>query len=100
VALVALPGATLRGSQGWHRLHEAIDGGRARAVQDQGERFAASLTLTARVQRLLAGNAHQQAGLFWASASHIADMAGSLASDEAAITIGQIPSVDSGVTID
>ena len=62
------------------------------------------ITLTERVKRLLAGNA--DIGKLAAShllglgqPIHIANMAVYLASDEAAITTGQILSVDSGVTI-
>jgi NAD(P)-dependent dehydrogenase (short-subunit alcohol dehydrogenase family) len=66
--------------------------------------IAPSVTLTDRVRRLLAGNAGvsklaESHLLGLGQPIHIADMAVYLASDEAAITTGQILSVDSGVTI-
>lgn len=66
--------------------------------------IAPSLTLSDRVKKLLEGNAALarmgEAHLFGLGLPiHIADMAVYLASDEAAITTGQIMSVDSGVTI-
>jgi NAD(P)-dependent dehydrogenase (short-subunit alcohol dehydrogenase family) len=66
--------------------------------------IAPSATLTERVKKLISQNpaleklaASHLLGL--GQPIHIADMAVYLASDEAAITTGQILSVDSGVTI-
>ena len=105
VALMALPGRD---------CYTAAKGGiasltRSMAVEYAPHRIrvnaiAPSVTLTERVKRLLAANkdvsklaASHLLGL--GQPIHIADMAVYLASDEAAITTGQILSVDSGVTI-
>jgi len=66
--------------------------------------IAPSVTLTARVTRLLAGNANisklaSSRHLGVGQPMHIANMAVYLASGDAAITTGQILSVDSGATI-
>jgi NAD(P)-dependent dehydrogenase (short-subunit alcohol dehydrogenase family) len=105
VALMALPGRD---------CYTAAKGGitsmtRSMAVEYAPHKIrvnaiAPSVTLTERVKRLLAGNANVSKlaashllGL--GQPIHIANMAVYLASDEAAITTGQILSVDSGVTI-
>jgi NAD(P)-dependent dehydrogenase (short-subunit alcohol dehydrogenase family) len=105
VALMALPGRD---------CYTAAKGGIASMTRSMAVEYAPhnirvnaiapSVTLTERVKRLLAGNA--DIGKLAAShllglgqPIHIANMAVYLASDEAAITTGQILSVDSGVTI-
>jgi NAD(P)-dependent dehydrogenase (short-subunit alcohol dehydrogenase family) len=105
VALMALPGRD---------CYTAAKGGitsmtRSMAVEYAPHKIrvnaiAPSVTLTERVKRLLAGNANVSKlaashllGL--GQPIHIANMAVYLASDEAAITTGQILSVDSGVTV-
>jgi NAD(P)-dependent dehydrogenase (short-subunit alcohol dehydrogenase family) len=105
VALMALPGRD---------CYTAAKGGitsmtRSMAVEYAPHKIrvnaiAPSVTLTDRVKRLLASNANVSKlaashllGL--GQPIHIANMAVYLASDEAAITTGQILSVDSGVTI-
>ena len=105
VALMALPGRD---------CYTAAKGGiasmkRSMAVEYAPHKIrvnaiAPSVTLTDRVRRLLAGNAGvsklaESHLLGLGQPIHIADMAVYLASDEAAITTGQILSVDSGVTI-
>ena len=105
VALMALPGRD---------CYTAAKGGiaaltRSMAVEYAPHRIrinaiAPSVTLTEHVKRLLAqspeierlGQTHL---LGFGQPIHIADMAVYLASDEAAITTGQVLSVDSGVTI-
>ena len=105
VALMALPGRD---------CYTAAKGGiaaitRSMAVEYAPHRIrvnaiAPSVTLTERVKRLLAqspeierlGRSHL---LGFGQPIHIADMAVYLASDESAITTGQVISVDSGVTI-
>ena len=105
VALMALPGRD---------CYTAAKGGIASLTRSMAVEYAPhkirvnaiapSVTLTERVKRLLAANkdvsklaASHLLGL--GQPIHIADMAVYLASDEAAITTGQILSVDSGVTI-
>ena len=105
VALMALPGRD---------CYTAAKGGIASMTRSMAVEYAPhnirvnaiapSVTLTERVKRLLAGNANVSKlaashllGL--GQPIHIANMAVYLASDEAAITTGQILSVDSGVTI-
>jgi len=105
VALMALPGRD---------CYTAAKGGVASMTRSMAVEYAPykirvnaiapSVTLTERVKRLLAGNkdiekmaSNHLLGL--GQPIHIADMAVYLASDEAAITTGQILSVDSGVTI-
>jgi NAD(P)-dependent dehydrogenase (short-subunit alcohol dehydrogenase family) len=105
VALMALPGRD---------CYTAAKGGIASMTRSMAVEYAPhnirvnaiapSVTLTERVKRLLAGNANiaklaasHLLGL--GQPIHIANMAVYLASDEAAITTGQILSVDSGVTI-
>jgi NAD(P)-dependent dehydrogenase (short-subunit alcohol dehydrogenase family) len=105
VALMALPGRD---------CYTAAKGGVASLTRSMAVEYARykirvnaiapSVTLTARVKRLLAGNKDIEKlasthllGL--GQPIHIANMAVYLASDEAAITTGQILSVDSGVTI-
>jgi len=94
----------LHGSQGRHRLHDAVHGGRVRAAQYPGQRHRSIGHADGACEWLLAGNANVSKlaashllGL--GQPIHIANMAVYLASDEAAITTGQILSVDSGVTI-
>jgi NAD(P)-dependent dehydrogenase (short-subunit alcohol dehydrogenase family) len=105
VALMALPGRD---------CYTAAKGGiaaitRSMAVEYAPHRIrvnaiAPSVTLTERVKHLLAqspeierlGRSHL---LGFGQPIHIADMAVYLASDESAITTGQVISVDSGVTI-
>src|SRR5262249_15506864 len=104
-ALMALPGRD---------CYTAAKGGIASMTQSMAVAYAPhnirvnaiapSVALTERVKRLLAGNANVSKlaashllGL--GQPIHIANMAVYLASDEAAITTGQILSVDSGVTI-
>jgi NAD(P)-dependent dehydrogenase (short-subunit alcohol dehydrogenase family) len=105
VALMALPGRD---------CYTAAKGGIASLTRSMAVEYAPhkirvnaiapSVTLTDRVKRLLAANqdvsklaASHLLGL--GQPIHIADMAVYLASDGAAITTGQILSVDSGVTI-
>ncbi len=105
VALMALPGRD---------CYTAAKGGVASLTRSMAVEYAPhkirvnaiapSVTLTERVKRLLAANADVSKlasthllGL--GQPIHIADMAVYLASDEAAITTGQVLSVDSGVTI-
>jgi len=105
VALMALPGRD---------CYTAAKGGvasltRSMAVEYAPHRIrvnaiAPSVTLTARVQRLLEHNANisklaasHLLGL--GRPIHVANLAVYLASDEAEITTGQVLSVDSGVTI-
>jgi NAD(P)-dependent dehydrogenase (short-subunit alcohol dehydrogenase family) len=105
VALMALPGRD---------CYTAAKGGVASLTRSMAVEYARykirvnaiapSVTLTERVKRLLAGNKDIEKlasthllGL--GQPIHIANMAVYLASDEAAITTGQILSVDSGVTI-
>jgi NAD(P)-dependent dehydrogenase (short-subunit alcohol dehydrogenase family) len=105
VALMALPGRD---------CYTAAKGGVASMTRSMAVEYAPhkirvnaiapSVTLTERVKRLLAGNkdvsklaSSHLLGL--GQSIHIANMAVYLASDEAAITTGQILSVDSGVTI-
>lgn len=105
VALMALPGRD---------CYTAAKGGVASMTRSMAVEYAPhkirvnaiapSVTLTERVKRLLAGNkdvsklaSSHLLGL--GQPIHIANMAVYLASDEAAITTGQILSVDSGVTI-
>jgi NAD(P)-dependent dehydrogenase (short-subunit alcohol dehydrogenase family) len=105
VALMALPGRD---------CYTAAKGGIASMTRSMAVEYAPhnirvnaiapSVTLTERVKRLLASNANVSKlaashllGL--GQPIHIANMAVYLASDEAAITTGQILSVDSGVTI-
>jgi len=105
VALMALPGRD---------CYTAAKGGIASMTRSMAVEYAPhnirvnaiapSVTLTGRVKRLLADNANVSKlaashllGL--GQPIHIANMAVYLASDEAAITTGQILSVDSGVTI-
>jgi NAD(P)-dependent dehydrogenase (short-subunit alcohol dehydrogenase family) len=105
VALMALPGRD---------CYTAAKGGIASMTRSMAVEYAPhkirvnaiapSVTLTDRVRRLLAGNAGvsklaESHLLGLGQPIHIADMAVYLASDEAAITTGQILSVDSGVTI-
>jgi NAD(P)-dependent dehydrogenase (short-subunit alcohol dehydrogenase family) len=105
VALMALPGRD---------CYTAAKGGIASMTRSMAVEYAPhkirvnaiapSVTLTDRVKRLLAGNAGvsklaESHLLGLGQPIHIADMAVYLASDEAAITTGQILSVDSGVTI-
>lgn len=105
VALMALPGRD---------CYTAAKGGVASMTRSMAVEYAPhkirvnaiapSVTLTDRVKRLMQGNkdvsklaASHLLGL--GQPIHVADMAVYLASDEAAITTGQILSVDSGVTI-
>jgi NAD(P)-dependent dehydrogenase (short-subunit alcohol dehydrogenase family) len=105
VALMALPGRD---------CYTAAKGGVASMTRSMAVEFAPhkirvnaiapSVTLTERVKRLLAAN--QNVSKLAAShllgmgqPIHVANMAVYLASDESAITTGQILSVDSGVTI-
>lgn len=105
VALMALPGRD---------CYTAAKGGVASMTRSMAVEYAPhkirvnaiapSVTLSDRVKKLLAGNkdleklaASHLLGL--GQPIHIANMAVYLASDEAAITTGQILSVDSGVTI-
>jgi NAD(P)-dependent dehydrogenase (short-subunit alcohol dehydrogenase family) len=105
VALMALPGRD---------CYTAAKGGVASLTRSMAVEYAPhkirvnaiapSVTLTERVKLLLAANADVSKlasthllGL--GQPIHIADMAVYLASDEAAITTGQVLSVDSGVTI-
>ncbi|HWB46174.1 MAG TPA: SDR family oxidoreductase [Hyphomicrobiaceae bacterium] len=105
VALMALPGRD---------CYTAAKGGIASMTRSMAVEYAPykirvnaiapSVTLTDRVKRLLAGNAGvaklaESHLLGLGQPIHIADMAVYLASDEAAITTGQVLSVDSGVTI-
>jgi NAD(P)-dependent dehydrogenase (short-subunit alcohol dehydrogenase family) len=105
VALMALPGRD---------CYTAAKGGIASMTRSMAVEYAPhkirvnaiapSVTLTERVKRLLAqspeierlGQTHL---LGFGQPIHIADMAVYLASDESAITTGQVLSVDSGVTI-
>jgi NAD(P)-dependent dehydrogenase (short-subunit alcohol dehydrogenase family) len=105
VALMALPGRD---------CYTAAKGGIASMTRSMAVEYAPhkirvnaiapSVTLSDRVKKLLAGNKDIEKlasthllGL--GQPIHIADMAVYLASDEAAITTGQVMSVDSGVTI-
>src|SRR5262245_13608580 len=105
VALMALPGRD---------CYTAAKGGVASMTRSMAVEYAPhkirvnaiapSVTMTERVKRLLAGNksieklaSSHLLGL--GQPIHVANMAVYLASDEAAITTGQILSVDSGVTI-
>jgi len=105
VALMALPGRD---------CYTAAKGGVASMTRSMAVEYAPhkirvnaiapSVTLTERVKRLLAGNknvsklaASHLLGM--GQPIHMADMAVYLASDESAITTGQILSVDSGGTI-
>jgi NAD(P)-dependent dehydrogenase (short-subunit alcohol dehydrogenase family) len=105
LALMALPGRD---------CYTAAKGGVASLTRSMAVEYAPykirvnaiapSVTLTERVKRLLANNksieklaSSHLLGL--GQPIHVADMAVYLASDEAAITTGQILSVDSGVTI-
>jgi NAD(P)-dependent dehydrogenase (short-subunit alcohol dehydrogenase family) len=105
VALMALPGRD---------CYTAAKGGIASMTRSMAVEYAPhkirvnaiapSVTLTDRVRRLLAGNAGvsklaESHLLGLGPPIHIADMAVYLASDEAAITTGQVLSVDSGVTV-
>ena len=105
VALMALPGRD---------CYTAAKGGVASMTRSMAVEYAPhkirvnaiapSVTLTDRVKILLAGNADldklvKSHLLGPGQPIHIADMAVYLASDEAAITTGQVLSVDSGVTI-
>ncbi|MCC2664664.1 MAG: ped 2 [Geminicoccaceae bacterium] len=105
VALMALPGRD---------CYTAAKGGIASMTRSMAVEYAPhkvrvnaiapSVTLTERVERLLAqspeieklGQSHL---LGFGQPIHIADMAVYLAADESAITTGQVLSVDSGVTI-
>ena len=105
VALMALPGRD---------CYTAAKGGVASMTRSMAVEYAPhkirvnaiapSVTLSDRVKKLLAGNKDLEKlanshllGL--GQPIHIANMAVYLASDEAAITTGQVMSVDSGVTI-
>ena len=105
VALMALPGRD---------CYTAAKGGVASMTRSMAVEYAPhkirvnaiapSVTLTPRVKRLLAANknvsklaASHLLGM--GQPIHVADMAVYLASDESAITTGQVLSVDSGVTI-
>jgi NAD(P)-dependent dehydrogenase (short-subunit alcohol dehydrogenase family) len=105
VALMALPGRD---------CYTAAKGGVASMTRSMAVEYAPhkirvnaiapSVTLSDRVKRLLAGNAQieklaQSHLLGLGLPIHIANMAVYLASDEAAITTGQVLPVDSGVTI-
>lgn len=105
VALMALPGRD---------CYTAAKGGvasmtRSMAVEYAPQKIrvnaiAPSVTLTDRVKKLLDGNAEMRkiAGthlLGLGQPIHVAEMAVYLASDESAITTGQVISVDSGVTV-
>jgi len=105
VALMALPGRD---------CYTAAKGGVASMTRSMAVEYAPhkirvnaiapSVTLTARVKRLLAGNANvsklaSSHLLGMGQPIHVANMAVYLASDESEITTGQILSVDSGVTI-
>ena len=105
VALMALPGRD---------CYTAAKGGVASMTRSMAVEYAPhkirvnaiapSVTLTARVKRLMAANkdvsklaASHLLGL--GQPIHVANMAVYLASDESEITTGQVLSVDSGVTI-
>jgi len=105
VALMALPGRD---------CYTAAKGGVASMTRSMAVEYAPhkirvnaiapSVTLTERVKRLLANNKNvsklaESHLLGMGQPIHMADMAVYLASDESAITTGQILSVDSGVTI-
>src|SRR5262245_29446721 len=105
VALMALPGRD---------CYTAVKGGVASMTRSMAVEYAPhkirvnaiapSVTLTERVKRLLASNKNvsklaSSHLLGMGQPIHVANMAVYLASDESAITTGQILSVDSGVTI-
>ena len=94
----------LHSGQRGDRGADALDGGRICAAKDQGQRHCARRRAVGAGQEAAANAKDIEAlaathllGL--GLPIHIADMAVYLASDEAAITTGQVLSVDSGVSI-